>query len=75
MRFWSITNIACSYHIGLLKLRHENDVDNCNDESDSNDENILINNVLFLPITDYDKPIDVKKTCTDSTCVLRLKKC
>ena len=57
----------------MLKLCHENDVNNCNDESDSNDENILINNVLFLPITDYDKPIDVKKTCTDSTCDPKIK--
>ena len=59
--------------IDLLKLYLENDVDDCNDESDSDDKNILINNVGFLPITDYDKPIDVKKTCTDSTCDPNIK--
>ena len=68
-----INNQHRMYHIDLLKLNLENDVDDCNDESDSDDENILINNVGFLPITDYDKPIDVKKTCTDSTCDPKIK--
>ena len=65
----SINNQLRTYHIDLLKLFKENDLNNdvTNTDSDSDDE-LLINNIGFLPINDFQKPIDVTLTCSDSSC-------